>query len=194
MKGPILNTQRAIFLAAVITSCTCYGGSGRQRVAILNGADVESTTITAISTFIQKELSIGLRTGTTKAKSYKDLNSATDSISKMKRKGDACIIAFVQADDQSLHARYDTNRQVAVINTSVLKAENNDIYRKRLERQAMRSIAFLFGIEPAPDPYCVTRHYKDIKDLDQMGRNFTPPSQVEFRKKAEKRGLLINEP
>ncbi|MEI7851979.1 MAG: hypothetical protein WCH86_09115, partial [Kiritimatiellales bacterium] len=62
-------------------------------------------------------------------------------------------------------------------------------FGRRVERQVMRAAAFSFGLEPTPDPFCVTRDYDSLEDLDTMGRNFSPPWQGRFAEEALKRGL-----
>ncbi|MFA7368455.1 MAG: hypothetical protein WC334_02305, partial [Kiritimatiellales bacterium] len=49
---------------------------------------------------------------------------------------------------------------------------------------------FSFGLPPTPDPFCVTRDYNSLEDLDSMGRNFSPPWQGRFAEEAAKRGLV----
>jgi len=53
----------------------------------------------------------------------------------------------------------------------------------------MRAAAFLFEMPPTPDPFCVTRDYRSLEDLDRMGRNYSPPWQGRFAKEAASRGL-----
>jgi predicted Zn-dependent protease len=82
---------------------------------------------------------------------------------------------------------------VAIINTQPLYTDDAEKFARRLERQVMRAAAFSFGLTPTPDPFCVTRDYSSLEDLDSMGRNFSPPWQGRFAEEATKRGFILSE-
>jgi len=90
-----------------------------------------------------------------------------------------------------MHYFARTNEQVAVINIPAVASTNTLIFTHRLQRLSLRSAAFLFGIGPDPDPFCVMHDYRTLEDLDHMGANFSPPWGAKFREAAKARGLTV---
>jgi hypothetical protein len=101
---------------------------------------------------------------------------------------------LLTADDVELHLHLEKEEDVAVVNVSRMETNDREVFRKRLQRQVMRAAGFLFGLEPPPDPYCVTRHYQTLEELDKMGMNFHPPWQARFKAEARERGMEVHEP
>ena len=76
-----------------------------------------------------------------------------------------------------------------MINAQPLYTDDAEVFARRIERQVMRAAAFVFDMPPTPDPFCVTRDYRSLEDLDRMGRNYSPPWMGRFAEEAAKRGL-----
>lgn len=109
---------------------------------------------------------------------------------RMKSGNDVILIVLSGISNEPQHLAVHSGSGIALINTQVLYTDDPEIFARRIERQVMRAAAFSFGLTPTPDPFCVTRDYSSLEDLDTMGRNFSPPWQGRFAEEAEKRGLV----
>ncbi|MBT7065881.1 MAG: hypothetical protein HN919_06240 [Verrucomicrobia bacterium] len=112
-----------------------------------------------------------------------------------KQPDDVCVIVLVPGGNAiKLHSTVERDLQMATVNVSALHSDDPVKMVKRLQRHVMRGVGFLFGLKPAPDPHCVTKHYRTLEDLDKMGMNYCPPSQGKFRAEALKRGMTVFTP
>jgi hypothetical protein len=109
---------------------------------------------------------------------------------RVKKDSDAALIVLSGFNGEPRHLAVYPEKSIALINAQPLYTADAEIFARRIERQVMRAAAFSFGLPPTPDPFCVTRDYSTLEDLDAMGRNFSPPWQGRFAEEAEKRGLI----
>lgn len=101
------------------------------------------------------------------------------------------IVLVAPPEGVPVHATVMTNEQVAVINVTGLASTNEVAFTRRLQRWTLRGAAFVMGVGPDPDPFCVMHDYTTLQDLDRMGLNFSPPWGDQFRKAAAARGLSV---
>ena len=87
------------------------------------------------------------------------------------------------------HEQVDTNRMVAVVNTTALAHEDTKIFTRRLERMLIRGYASLLGVGHSPNPRCCLFDYKQLAHLDQIGRNCCPPFEIKMRKLGNQQGV-----
>ncbi len=164
--------------------------SNRNVIAILNASALETNAMERIRAFTQKELNVPVTVIDVAAIACTNLDAIIPDVVKAKRPEYACMIALVKpGTGVVLHAAFRTNVQVAVINVTAMDDKDAAKSEIRVGKQVMRGAGFLFGLPPSLDPYCVMRHYRNMDDLDRMGRNFFPPWQSKFREAARTRGM-----
>lgn len=102
------------------------------------------------------------------------------------------VLARPQEDITS-HGVLFPSKGFAVVNTKSLQPENNDseTYARRLEKQTIRSVAMLFGLEPCPNPHCALYNYRNDQQLDAIGRNLCPPCFRKLQNNAEQQGITL---
>jgi len=83
------------------------------------------------------------------------------------------------------HAHLNPTNKIAVINVTNLVDEKEETTMRRLERQTTRAVAVSLQLKPCPNPQCGLFPYRDLKELDKIGRGFCPPCQM-FREQAAK--------
>lgn len=121
-----------------------------------------------------------------------DPATCQEAIQALKTDADAALIGLIRIETPDFHQAINTNRMTALINVTPLITDDPRQTTWRIERMIMRSVAFLLGITPAPDPNCVTRNYQSPEDLDTMGRNFTPPYNPVIRQRALELSVTLN--
>ena len=162
-----------------------------KAITIINAAAVDAPLLERVRSFAEQELHIPVRTlekpDLAGKKSFQALEKAAQ---RVKTDADVTLIVLSEFKNSPQHLTVYTNSNIAAVNVLPLRTDDAEKFERRVERQVMRAAAFSFGMEPTPDPFCVTRDYSSIEDLDTMGRNFSPPWQDRFAKEAIKRGLL----
>ena len=80
---------------------------------------------------------------------------------------------------------------VAIINVPAMQADGaaDEKVQMRLERQVIRGICMLMGLESSPNPFSAMATYNTMAELDGIGRNLDPPWLVRLQKTALEKGL-----
>lgn len=85
------------------------------------------------------------------------------------------VVLFDAAAAETRHGIYDPTNRVMVLNTSALRHEKEETFARRLDRQFTRGICFSLGMPTCPNPMCGLFPYKDLAELDMVGRGPCPP-------------------
>ena len=169
----------------------CVQAQPEKAITIVNAAAVDAPLLERVRSFAEKELHVPVRTleepNLAGKESFQALEKAAQGV---KTDADVTMIVLSGFNNESQHLVVYSNSSIAVVNILPLYTDDAEKFGRRVERQVMRAAAFSFGLEPTPDPFCVTRDYSSIEDLDTMGRNFSPPWQGRFADEAAKRGLV----
>lgn len=97
-----------------------------------------------------------------------------------------------QASD--VHGVLRKEAGVALINVSAMQADGagETVVVQRLERQVIRGLCMLLGLESSPNPYSAMAVYQGLSELDNIGRNLDPPWLVNLQKAAREQGLTVD--
>lgn len=180
----------SLFLCAAGCSKAPQEAQGKA-VTIVNADGIDAPLLERVRAFAEKELHVPVRAVENRRLAGKQsLTALEKSARRIKSDNDVLLIVLSGIHGEPQHLAVYSGSGIALINTQVLYADDTEIFARRIERQVMRAAAFSFGLPPTPDPFCVTRDYSSLEDLDTMGRNFSPPWQGRFAEEAEKRGLV----
>lgn len=178
--------------AAGILFCVAHAQDpAGKAITLYNLQAVDPEPVEQIRAFAQQELRVPVRV---KEGSGRDDSVATpDAVAEwaqgVREKSDAVVIALVRLDDEADPLTVDAERWLAIVNVSPLETDDAMRFARRVERMVMRGAAFAIGLPPTPDPFCVTRDFRQIEELDRMGRNYSPPWQARFAEEAARIGL-----
>lgn len=164
--------------------------SQEPAITLVNTGAVDEPLLDRIRDFAEQQLKVRIRIlENQKLADAKDFQTLENAAVKAKTDADVAyiVIGSIAGDDR--HLVTSPKRGVGLINVMPLQINDPEKYYRRIERQVMRAAAFVFGLPPTPDPFCVTRDYRSLEDLDRMGRNYSPPWQGRFTDEAAKRGL-----
>jgi predicted Zn-dependent protease len=178
-----------IFIGAVLAGCMHL--SAEKTVTLVNTGAADEAMLEQIRSFAQKELRVPVRiTNEPELAGLTDFQALEIAARQTRQARDAAYIVVTKLDDDR-HLEVFEQSGIAIINARPLSGggASAEIYQKRVQRMVMRAAAFVFGLEPTPDPYCVTRDYQSLEDLDRMGNNYSPPWQARYADEAAKRGL-----
>jgi hypothetical protein len=176
-----------------LTGCSTLEPS--PAITLATTVELDHAFLEQIRGFAEKQLQVPVRADTREGiQGECGLNELTEQIKTVKTESDALLIVLAAKADDPRHLIISKTGGVAVINMTSLHCEDAEKFARRIERQVMRAAAFCFGLSPTPDPFCVTRNYYSLEDLDRMGRNFSPPWTARFLEEAEKRGLINLKP
>ncbi len=169
----------------------CSKAPQEKTITLVNATAVDALQLERLRTFAESELHVPVRTvENPKLAGKKNFNALEKAARRSKTNAEVCLIVLAGFNGELRHLAVYAKSGIALINTQPLYTADEETFARRIERQVMRAAAFSFGLPPTPDPFCVTRDYTSLEDLDSMGRNFSPPWQSRFAEEAEKRGLI----
>ena len=88
---------------------------------------------------------------------------------------------------------YRPEARVVVINvTDMREGADEATLAARLERQVIRGICVLMGLEWSPNPESAMAVYDSLEELDRMGRNLDPPWLLKFQERAREIGIPLD--
>lgn len=103
------------------------------------------------------------------------------------------LVTVVMAErlDAGRHAVILPERMLGFIQVPILLEAEEEMYFRRLERQAIRIVGFTLGVPPQPMPFCALAPYRTLEELDRMGRRFSPPAMAQYRTQLTERGIPL---
>ncbi len=172
----------------------CVQAQQEKAITIINAAAVDAPLLERVRAFAEQELHVPVRAlGKPDLAGKENFQALERDAQRVKTDADVTLIVLSGFKNESQYLMVYSNSSIAVVNIPPLYTDDAEKFGRRVERQVMRAAAFSFGLEPTPDPFCVTRDYDSLEDLDTMGRNFSPPWQGRFADEAVKRGLVIKD-
>ncbi|HKL21070.1 MAG TPA: hypothetical protein VJ904_04650 [Tichowtungia sp.] len=190
-----MNRFFLVCIGIALAAGGCAASEPEEKtLTLVNAAAVDGKLLEQVRAFAQKELKVPVRLIDVPAlagnESFQALETAA---AELKTERDVTCIVVAELPGAE-HLRADPDTGIAIINAKALYTDDVEKFTGRIRRMVMRAAAFSFGMEPTPDPYCVTRDYRSLEDLDRMGNNYSPPWQARYTQEAKKRGLRIITP
>ena len=140
-------------------------------------------------------LAIPVVVGPSRGKEVSSFEQAIE-IGQGKRPGhEIGLILLVQPTQESpIHGVLRKEAGVALINVPAMQADeaSEAVVLQRLERQVIRGLCMLLGLESSPNPHSAMAAYQGLGELDNIGRNLDPPWLVKLQEAARARGLTVD--
>ena len=184
--------RQRFFLGAVLMCCSlaCSQAQQENTITLVNAAAVDAELLERVRSFAEEQLHVPVRTlEKPKLAGKESFQSLEKAALRVKTDADISFIVIAGFNDDEKHLEVYAEKGMAIINAQPLFTDEAEVFARRIERQVMRAAAFVFEMPPTPDPFCVTRDYRSLEDLDRMGRNYSPPWMGRFADEAKKRGL-----
>ncbi len=177
-------------IGLLLTSAGCSKAPKEKAITIVNAAAVDAPLLERVRAFAERELHVPVRAvENPKLAGKADFEALGKAARRIKTNADVSLIILAGFNGESRHLAVYSADGIALVNAQPLYTADAEVFARRIERQVMRAAAFTFGLSPTPDPFCVTRDYSSLEELDAMGLNFSPPWQGRYAEEAAKRGL-----
>jgi hypothetical protein len=191
MKHFLLSIVVALAICA-----TAFGDEAKKNsVALVRAGDMDEALVRRAQEWAQQNTAISVTLLDAQPAGKGPLNDQGHELAKLLGPDDIGLVALVSADEDVKDAMVLLqDAPVVVVNVNALKegVSGDDMLARRVEREVMRGIGLIMGLEQCPDPFCVMTVCPSIPDLDQMGRNFCPPCLSRIQTKARASGIEIN--
>lgn len=189
-----MRVHNLLSVVLILFIAGCSQQQPEKRILIVNAAAVDGELLERTRAFAELELHVPVRAvQNAKLAGKADFEALAAAAERVKSPADVVFIVLAGLNGESRHLAVYPEKGIAVINAQPLYTDDPERFSRRIERQVMRAAAFTLSLPPTPDPFCVTRDYRSLEDLDSMGRNFSPPWQGRFAEEAALRGLSAEE-
>ncbi|MDH3346170.1 MAG: hypothetical protein OEL75_03200 [Kiritimatiellaceae bacterium] len=180
-----------IGMLLIAVAVGCSPTPKENALTLVNAGAVESEMLERIRAYAQSQLRVPVRAIEDQSLAGQvDFQALEKSAGNVKSDADVTFIVLTGINKESEPLKVFEESGVAIVNVKPLYIDDSEKFGLRVERMVMRAAAFSFGLPPTPDPYCVTRNYNSLEDLDRMGRNYSPPWQARYAEEAAARGLV----
>jgi len=103
------------------------------------------------------------------------------------------ILLFGDGDENGNHGIHRPDLRVVVVNVAAMRKDaDEETFARRIDRQVIRGVAALMGVEWSPDPFSATAMYSTMEELDRIGLNMDPPSLLQLQRTAVEWGIPVD--
>jgi predicted Zn-dependent protease len=185
-----MRLYRFIFVSLALVSIGCAERPREKAITLINATAIDASLLERVRAFAEKELHVLVKADENSTLAGKaDFQALKKTAERIRTDADVILIVLSGFNKEEKHLAVYPEIRMAVVNVQPLYTDDAEIFARRIERQVMRGAAFAIDLPPTPDPFCVTRNYRSLDDLDSMGRNFSPPWQERFAKESAALGL-----
>lgn len=166
---------------------------GIRRLGLVTIGDVDEGLVDRVYQFTAKNLAVKIRRLDARPASDRTLNEEAKSLAETTDDDPYCIVAIARPNKKyEAHDVRLLDKRVAIINLTALDHEDKETFARRVEKCVMRNFGFLLGLSPSPNPQSALYPYVNLRQLDQIGRNFDPPYMRKFQEAARDHGLIFD--
>lgn len=166
----------------------------RTPVVLCRVGDLDDALMDRLKNWAESQLAVAVPLGETLAvESDKLQDVVPQAVERLEKDGVGMVVLDAQASADEPHGIFRPEERVVVINVTDMKeGADPEILARRLERQVIRGIALLVGLEWSPNPESAMAEYSTLEELDRMGRNMDPPWLLKFQERARALGLPLD--
>jgi hypothetical protein len=144
-----------------------------RAIAILAGPGVADATLDATAGYVRQYWPTHCRTG-----------RIDNPARAVPAKRDACLLVLVRtpADDPDPLTCLKVDGNIAILNTAALEKEGLVrpagevvMIQRLINKEAMRGVGLMLGMQPCPFFRCALHHAQTERDLRAKGQNYCPP-------------------
>lgn len=124
------------------------------------------------------------------------LTDAAQQAAGLVGENDVGVIALVWTEEfYSVHGFLWPEDRVVLVNVRTFLSDDPDAETlgRRVERQVVRGVCMLMGLEYSPNPMSAMWSYTKLEELDEIGRNLDPPWLKKLQERAMELGIPVDE-
>lgn len=174
------------------TGLLCVG-ENPHRFLLVAAEGIDVASVERVKVWMESQLHYGVELVRRPMWEGETLEEQVEALGELPR--DKVLVTVVLSERLAgeSHAAILPEARIGVVNVPVLHSEEDEVRFRRLERQAMRVAGFSLGVPPQPMPFCALAPYRDLEELDRMGRGFSPPAMAMYRQRLVALGIPLSE-
>lgn len=189
-----LATESAAEAAAAPVEEVAAPAKQMNPVLLTRVGDVPDALMDRLKAWAEESLVVPVPLGETLSVESDQLEGVVPTASQLLQAEDVGVVVLhAQATLDQPNGIYRPEARVVVINvTDMREGADEQTLALRLERQVIRGICVLMGLEWSPNPESAMAQYDSLEELDRMGRNLDPPWLLKFQERARELGIPLD--
>lgn len=147
-----------------------------------------------VRAFVERHTSIATRLRAVPPVEGATLDELSTALAAERHPEDAALVLLYACETVfPEHTAQHPDLGVGVVNVNALTADDDEVFLRRVERLAIRTVTRIMGAPLVPNPQSALWTYDpgSLEQLDRMGRNLDPPSLVYLQHEARRRGIPL---
>jgi hypothetical protein len=183
-------------LLLVVFACgACAEPAAKNPVALIPLGSVDAALVQRAKDWAESNLAVPVPVREGRSEPVASLDEALAwGRTQLKPEDVGLVVLAWPSEDIKNHGVFNGPERLAVVNVRAMKTEDvaDETYARRVERQVMRGIGMLVGLDASPNPQSAMTTYSSMEELDQIGRNYDPPWLIKFQDRARDLGIPVD--
>jgi len=192
----VVAEQAAVVAEETVVDTESAPAVVMQPVALLAAGDVDAALVERAQTWAQDNLAIPVPVLPAEPgwqfATFDEIAQKVAMIMENDRAG--IVVLWRPSSDVMNHGAVFPDQRVSVVNLNPMLTPDTDseTIERRIERQVIRGICFVLGLDPNPNPMSAMFSYTSIEELDSIGRNLDPPWLQRLQQRAVELGIPVD--
>ncbi|MBU0678882.1 MAG: hypothetical protein KJ626_12285 [Verrucomicrobia bacterium] len=183
----------SVCLAAFLLTASAAEEASEAYVALVQTGGGQAVNLEKLRTYLVNELQLKI---VVLDSLDRESVGTLDYLKTIKGESALALLAFTTGGEEGgAFLTLDPDSGVAVIHLDTVRPDEGQgtRYERRLEKLAMRAVGGILGIPASPNSRCVMAECSSLETLDSIGRNFSPPTQILYRRALNERGISLKD-
>jgi hypothetical protein len=171
-----MKNYMTTFIVGCLIACV---QAAEKPVRFYNLTGQDQALLDETAAFLTHHTRIPVENGTLEVKSEASNAAQAAALSGKLTEAAIAHVVFINAGpNEKEHTHVDPKHLLVIVNLAGTRTDNAKAYGRRIDRQVMKGVFTVFGRGPCPNPQCVLFEYKDLTQMDQIGRGPCPPCLI----------------
>ncbi len=166
----------------------------RNPVALVKAGPVDEALLRRVKEWAERVLAIPAPVAESLDPGDATMDAVAEQASARLQPEDLGVVVLLSGPgDLPNHGIYREDLRVVVVNVRLMQqGADEETFGRRMERQVIRGIGSLMGLELSPNPESAMADYTTMEELDQMGRSLDPPWLHRLQLRARELGIALD--
>lgn len=166
----------------------------RKPVALVKAGPVSDAIMNRIQQWGESQLAIPVPVAEPLETSGESFEVVAEDAAKNLKPEDLGYVVLLHSEKPlANHGVYNPELRIVIVNVNLMEeGADEETFGRRMERQVIRGIGTLMGLELSPNPESAMSAYSSIEELDRIGRNLDPPWLLRLQERAKELGIPLD--
>lgn len=164
-------------------------------ITLVPTGNIDEGLVSEVKSWCEKFLDVPISVADALENSCDSMDSELDRLHRVFPETGGLVIGLTAFPEEvRAHGAMRPQWGIAIVNVSALGRDRpeDSLLSWRVQKETMRAIGLLLGLETCPNPHCALHPYTNMQQLDRLGLNYCPPCMMKSRALLQQRMTAIN--